>query len=174
MRNLDVIMVKAVRITAVLFFVSVVTFYGCGQSADELYSEGKKLIIDEESFNEGMELLIQFEKKYPKDDRTPEVMLALATGYQSRKQFTESIDMYTKLLKKFPDSDEAYKGMFLLGYMYYEAVHDEEKAKTVLNRFIEMYPDSELTVSAKVLVENIGLPVEEWSTVKKIGVVPEQ
>jgi hypothetical protein len=52
--------------------------------------------------------------------------------------------------------------------MYYEDMKDTERAKAVLNKFITAYPDSGLTVSAKVLLENVGLPVEQWSTVKNI------
>ena len=153
-----------IAITAVITTVT-----GCSKSPDELYAESKELLLNEETFEKGVETLVLFEHKFPNDPRAPEIVLALATSYQSLKNFDEAAQTFQRLIEKYPDSSEAYKGMFLLGYMYYEDVNNEKKAKSILNRFIELYPDSELTVSAKVLVENIGLPVEEWSTVKKIG-----
>ena len=60
---------------------------------------------------------------------------------------------------------------FLLGYLYYDDIKDSEKATQIFQEFITVYPDSELTISAKILLENITLPIEEWSIVKKIGVV---
>jgi len=155
------------------FFVAVVLVVsslcaGCGKSADELYTEGKSLLLGDGTFDEGVKTLLRFEKKHPEDPRAPEVVLAIATAYQSRKNYGEAERTFARLIEKYPGTPEAYKGMFLLGYMYYEDMKDTEKAKTTLDRFIEMYPDSELTVSARVLVENIGLPMEEWSVVRKI------
>ena len=75
---------------------------------------------------------------------------------------------FNRLIEKYPGSDEAYKGMFLLGYMYFDVTKDEEKATSLLTSFIEMYPDSELAISAKVLVENIGLPIDDWSIVRNL------
>jgi TolA-binding protein len=174
LRNHDILKTKAAIVIAVLFFALAFTFAGCSQSADELYAEGKKLILDEETFDSGMELLLRFEKKFPKDQRAPEVMLALSTAYQSREKFNEAADYFKRLIEQYPVSDEAYKGMFLLGYMYYEEMKDENKARSTFDTFIEMYPDSELTVSARILVENIGLPVEEWSVVRSLTQPQEQ
>ena len=101
-------------------------------------------------------------------------MLALATGYQSRRQFDEAVTYFNRLIEKYPGSDEAYKGMFLLGYMYFEEIKDDDKARSTFDRFIALYPDSELTVSARVLLENIGLPVEEWSVVRNLELLTKQ
>jgi TolA-binding protein len=148
-------------------FLMMVT--GCGKSADTLYTEGKALIAKPETQAKGLEMLARFEKRFPKDPRTPEVIFGIASFYQSEKKFSEAEAGFTRLIEKYPDTAEAYKGMFLLGYMYYEDMKDTEKAKTMLNKFIAAYPDSGMmTESAKMLVENIGLPVEEWSTVKNI------
>jgi len=157
-----------------VILVAFFLFIGCGKSADELYTEGKSLLLDESTFDEGVRTLLKFEKKHPEDPRTPEVVLAIATAFQSRKNYGDAERTFDRLIEKYPGTPEAYKGMFLLGYMYYEDMKDTEKAKATLGKFIEMYPDSELTVSAKVLVENIDLPMEEWSIVRKLREKEEQ
>ncbi len=160
----------AVAFLGAALLVSLAT--GCGKSADTLYREGKELIGKPETQAQGMEALAEFEKRFPKDPRTPEVILAVATIHQSERKFADAEAGYARLMEKYPETAEAYKGMFLLGYMYYEDMKDAGQATEVLNRFVDTYPDSGLTVSAKVLLENIGLPVEQWSTVKNIMAQP--
>ncbi len=142
---------------------------GCGKSANDQYTEGKSLVSNPETTAQGLEVLEKFVKRFARDSRAPEVMLAIATINQSEKRFPEAEKAYLRLIEKFPSASEACKARFLLGYMYYDDMKDTEKAKKVLNDFVAAYPESSLAVSAKVLLENIGLPVEEWSTVKKIA-----
>ena len=151
-------------------FLSVAVFLiGCSKSADDLYTEGKFLINKKETLEKGLEKLIKFEKKFPQDNRMPEVILTIASLYQYQKNYDEAASTFERLIDNYPHSPEAYKGKFLLGYMYYDDLNDSEKAVEVLNDFITAYPDSELAVSAKVLLENIDLPVEEWPIVKELG-----
>ena len=174
MRDHSILTIKAVAMLIASSFVMIIMLNSCSKSADDLYTEGKTLLLKEKTFDKGIKSLVRFEKKFPEDPRTPEVMLALATSFQSRKNFNEAAETFIRLINKYPDSAEALKGMFLLGYMYYENIKDEEKARTILSEFIKMHPDSELAVSARVLVENIGLPLEDWSIVKDIKSSPEK
>lgn len=154
--------------TAFIVTLSLLTVVGCGQSPDELFTQGKELIQAEETFDEGFELLQKFTEKNPEDPRNAEATLALATAHQSRKRFDEAVQTYNKLLESHPSTNEACKALFLLGYMYYDDMGDVENARTTLNRFIKTYPDSELTISAKVLIENIDMPVDEWPIIKEL------
>jgi len=155
-------------IILIIFLQLAIIITGCSKSADDLYDESKTLIMKEETFDKGVETLMKFEKKFPKDKRTPEIVLALATSFQARKDFEKAEDTFKRLIEKFPESPEAYKGMFILGYMYFDDMKNKEKAKDILNKFIKMYPDSGLTVSARILIENIGLPLEKWPIVRSI------
>ncbi len=165
---------STLEITITTFCILMIMLSGCGKSPDDLYAEGKAFLINDETFDKGVETLLLFEEKFPEDDRTPEVILAVASSYQSRKKYTTAIETFERLIEKYPDTVEAYKGMFLLGYMYYEDIKDQEKSETVLNKFIELYPDSELTISARVLIENIGLPLEEWSIIDNLEIITEK
>ncbi len=141
---------------------------GCGQSPDKLYSEGKSMIMAEDTFEQGFKKLQKFIEKFPDDPRMPEVMLAVASAWQSKGSFDEAASAYNELISSHPKSNEACKAMFLLGYMYYDSLNDKEKAQKTLSQFIKTYPDSELTVSAKVLIDNLGVPVENWSIVREL------
>ena len=159
---------STLTVLSTIFLISAAFSAGCGKSPDKLYSEGKALVQKNETAAEGIKVFEEFEKKFPKDSRAPEVLLVLATVYQNGNKFSEAEGAYNRLLTNYPKSAEAYKGMFLLGYMYYDDIKDNDRAKLTLNKFIAAYPDSGLAVSARVLVENIGLPVEQWNTVRAI------
>jgi TolA-binding protein len=159
---------RGIVISLVVIIVSVFFFFGCGKSADEMYRQGKEMVGKTETQAQGMEMLNKFVKKHPKDSRAPSVMLAIANIHMNLRQYSEAETAYKLLLEKYPKSAEAYNGMFLLGYMYFDGMKDNAKAKDILGKFVAAYPDSGLTVSAKVLLENIGLPVEQWSTVRNI------
>jgi outer membrane protein assembly factor BamD (BamD/ComL family) len=152
-----------------LVILAAVIVSGCGKSADDLYAEGKSLVAVPATLDKGLETLDAFAKKFPKDPRAPETLLAIATISQNEKRFPAAEAAYTRIIDKYPGTTGAYKARFLIAYMYSEDMNDLQKAKAAFTAFIEAYPDSELTVSAKVLLENLGKPVEEWSAVQKIN-----
>ena len=142
--------------------------WGCGKSADDLYQEALTLAGNSETAEKGLASFALFEKKYPGDSRVPGAVLATATLYQSLKRYDEAVMTFERLIDKYPLTAEAYKGKFLLGYMYFDDMKENEKAKRIFTGFIQAYPDSDLTVSAKMLVENMDIPVEEWSIVREL------
>ena len=101
--------VKMIAVFMLLFFfcLSVVLLTGCGKSADDRYTEGKTLLYHDESFGKGVELFLLFEKKFPNDPRTPEVILTIASGYHVRKDFTKAEKNFLRLIEKYPGSAEA-------------------------------------------------------------------
>ena len=163
--------VKNFYVIFLIFLSTAVFLIGCSESADDLYTEGKILIDKKETLEKGLRKLIKFEKKFPQDNRMPEVILTIASLYQYQKNYDEAASSFERLIDNYPHSPEAYKGNFLLGYMYYDDLNDSEKAGEVLKDFVTAYPDSELAVSAIVLLENISLPVEEWPIVKELGLI---
>ncbi len=145
-------------------------FLGCEKSPDELYREGMILIKMDKTFMKGMKTLRTFEKKFPNDSRTPDVALTYALANQTIRRFDESIDSYRRILETYPGTEEAYKSKFLLGYLYYDELNDTDRATRIFEEFLDEYPESELAVSAEVILRNIDLPIEEWSIMKKFGI----
>lgn len=46
--------------------------------------------------------------------------------------------------------------LFMLGFIHANEIHNYEKAKEYYQKFLELYPNSELAVSAKFELENLG------------------
>lgn len=170
-KSVNGIIGSCVCLFSVLILISILT--GCGQSPGDMYATGRTLLLTEETQQEGVKMLEKFVRKFPDDKRAPEVLLAIAMASQGSNEFEKAEKSFNRLIERYPETPEAYKGMFLLGYMFYDELNDNDRAREVLNRFIAAYPDSGLAMSAKVLVDNMDLPVEEWSTVKELSSNPE-
>ena len=161
--------IRAVNSALAVMVAAVILVTGCGKSADDLYTNGKRLLLDEKTFEKGIGMLEKFEKNNPDDPRTPEVILAVAAAFQGDGQPEKAEQSFLRLIEHYPQSAESCKALFLLGYMYYDMPDATEKARAALEKFIAAYPDSELTVSARILLENLGRPVDEWSIVRNLN-----
>ena len=152
-----------------VFMLFIIILTGsCGMSADDLYTGAMEQSSNPETAGDGLKLLLEFQKRHPGDPRAPEVLLMTASLYQSLRRYGDAIEAFKELPAAYPDSPEAVSSQFLLGYLYYEDLKDTEKANTILSEFLKTHPESDLAVSAKVLLENIDTPVDEWDIIKKI------
>ena len=156
-----------------LLLLTIVFLSGCFQTADKLYKEGKALINKPETQSKGLEKLILFEKRFSGDLRAPEVVLAIAGIQLQQKNYSDAIGTFERLFKNYPVSPEAQKGMFLLGYAYYDQIGDKQKAKETLEEFLRKYPDSELAASAKTILDNLYIPIDQWPVMKQIEKNPD-
>ena len=153
----------------VILLVLALMSAGCGQSADRLYTEGKALVADPETIDRGLAKLLAFDTDFPGDPRAPEVLLTIAGVHQARTDFTRAIETYETLFTRFPGSPEEYKGRFLLAYLYYDQLQDTARAAALYRDFITAYPDSELTASARILLENIDRPIDQWPVIRQLS-----
>lgn len=152
----------------IALFLTLLVTAGCGKSPDDLYSEAKALAADPDTIHDAIQALASFEQRFPDDPRVPEVLLSLASLLQANRDFTAAAQTYERLLDTYRDIPEVYKARFLLGYLYYDTLDNPDMAEQIFTSFIEAYPDSELTLSAQVLLENIDRPVEEWAVIRNL------
>ncbi len=156
-------------IPSLFFLFAFLVSAGCGKSPDKLYSEAKALIANQETVDRGLESLIAFDKNYPRDPREPEILLCIASAYQAKQDYIRAVETYESLSQRYPGTPEEYKGRFLLGYLYYDEMHDMEKAAATFKDFVAAYPDSELTMSARLLLENMDRPIDQWPVVQQLN-----
>lgn len=132
------------------------------QSADELFMKGMTAASDSSTFVEAERLLSRLLKKYPEDQRCDEAMMHLATIAQNRGNGEEAVRLYEELIAQYPGSDRAYQAQFMMGYVYEEMLGDHEQARAAYRKVVENYPDSDLADDAKLSMQNVGKPPEEW------------
>jgi tetratricopeptide (TPR) repeat protein len=85
----------------------------------------------------------------------------LAQVYLSKNDFKGAIEAYEKLLEIYPDDPNNYKPLFMIGFNYSEYLNDHDKARPYFQKVVDDYPNSDLVVSAKFMLENMGKSPEE-------------
>lgn len=82
-------------------------------------------------------------------------------GYESAQilndagRFEEAEAEYRAFCEMFPESPNAEKALFSLGFVLHENLKKNEEAKAVFEEFQRIYPNSELKESVEWLVKNI-------------------
>ncbi|RKZ30743.1 hypothetical protein DRQ36_04405 [bacterium] len=92
---------------------------------------------------------------------TPQGYNEAAQIYLQKEKVKESIAVYEKMLEVYPDREDNFKAIFMIGFNYSEYLQDYDKAGTYFQRVIDDYPDCELVKSAEWMLENMGKPPEE-------------
>jgi len=92
---------------------------------------------------------------------------ALFQAAMDSKDGNQKIDIYSELVRKFPDSKYASQAQFMMGFVYSEELKDYEKAEQTFQVMLKKYPDSELADSARWMLDNMR------DASKKVGSVED-
>lgn len=79
----------------------------------------------------------------------------------------QTIEVYKKILDKFPDGEGLDKVHFLIAFTYSENLKDYENAKPYFQNVFEDYPESDLADDAKWMMENMEKSPEEISFISE-------
>ncbi len=139
-----------------------------GKSEMDLKSDFKKY-ISEKKYNEAEKVIDQLIKDYPESKITDSLVFNFAALYQSKmvenlsneESFKKAIKYYTVIYENYPKSTIAPKSLFITAYLYANELKDLKKAEALYKKFLQEYPNNEFAPSAKVELENLGVPPAE-------------
>lgn len=119
----------------------------------------------------------QLKEKYKPDNyvreevlasmRTPEQLWEIA---QMEPDPYERIQYYRDIVNDYPDHKFAPQALFMIGFVYAEELQFDDQARRTLEELLKKYPDSEVTESAKWMMENMDRPhpaFESFESMKK-------
>ncbi len=66
-----------------------------------------------------------------------------------------AIDYYEKILEFYPDSPEAAKAQFMIGFLFSDKLKNFDAAETAFNTYLENWPTGELAESASYMLEHM-------------------
>jgi peptidyl-prolyl cis-trans isomerase C len=98
-----------------------------------------------------------------KTTRTPEELWQIAQ--EEDANFTR-IQYYRNLVNKYPDHKYAPQALFMIGFVYAEEIQDLVQARRVFDELLKKYPDSEVTESARWMIENLEKPHPKFESVE--------
>jgi|AP59_1055472.scaffolds.fasta_scaffold150904_1 TolA-binding protein len=143
--------------------IALVAWSSCGQqNADELFAAGEKAAADPAELAQAAAHFKAFLEHFAQDPKAPEALKKLAALAQQQGRMQEAIGYYQRVLAEYPDSDHGDEAQFMIAFIYEEYIRDVEKARLAYQLVIDHYPASELAVSARHLLPNVGRNPEEW------------
>lgn len=154
----------------VIFSFVVLLMVSCSSklSDKELLDKGNSE-IHQEKVPEAVASFEELLNEYPDSKLAPEALVQLATIYQNKlikniseeESIKKAVMNFRKIYDDYPESDAAPKGLFMAGFLLANELRDYEQATEVYNLFLEKFPDSELAVSAREELDNMGLTPEQ-------------
>lgn len=146
---------------------------GCGQqSAQELFAAGEAAAADPATADQAVAHFTALLERFSQAPQAPQALRKLAGLAQQQGKMQEAIAYYERVLAEYPASGHGDEAQFMIGFIYEEYIRDLEKARRAYRRVLENYPDSELAVSARHLLPNIGRAPQEWAQFQDKVAVP--
>lgn len=152
-----------------LIFIIAILIVSCsGKSENELKGELDSYLKDKK-FSEAEKTLEIILNDYPDSKSNDSLIFEFAKLYHSKviaklsneQNMKNAIKYYEKLYNEYPKSENAPTAMFMCGFIYANELKDFGKAKEYYNKFLKSFPNHELSASAKIELENLGVPPDE-------------
>jgi len=161
-------------IIIIIFISFIIT--GCSKSDKGLWDDAVKY-QKEQKVTEANNSYEQVYDKHPESPLAPKALFEIGKLYQSRSvkdmnvvaSLNKAVEYYGKIFNEYPNSTEAPKALFMKGFIQSNELQDYPAAKSSFNLFIQKYPNSEMIVSAKAELENMGKSPEEILKKEEVG-----
>lgn len=127
---------------------------------DELFSDETQM-IDRQKANDLIAVYESFADEFPEDTETPVYLFKAGDMAMNLNMPRKAIDIFDKMLNKYPDFEKAPQCLFLKGYVYENDLRDLETAKKIYEEFLVKYPDDEFADDAEISIKNLGKSPEE-------------
>jgi len=118
------------------------------------------------TYNQKMALktIVEYQKfidQYPNDSTVANYLYLAGQLSKSINMYGEAIHKFDVLLKKFPNYEKAPNAQFLIGMIYENDIKDTLKAKLAYQKFIDKYPNNELTNDAELSIKYMSISPED-------------
>ncbi len=152
-----------------LGFLTVVFIVSCStKSDDELFTEAKEK-IKAKDYTEAVRDLRKIINNHPNGKITPKAMFELAQLYHGKvvegvpaeKSLQTAVEYYKKVFEKIPKTIEGERSLFMAAFLDANELKKFNEARELYNKFLKVYPKSELVPSAREEIKNLGIPPEE-------------
>lgn len=87
---------------------------------------------------------------------------------QEQSDFRGAITAYEEFVRRFPNSPDAPKCQFMIGYLYANHLNDLEHGKQAYEKFIRNYPEDKLIKDAQWELDHLGMDVNKIEELNKV------
>ncbi|MCF7920012.1 MAG: peptidyl-prolyl cis-trans isomerase [Candidatus Cloacimonetes bacterium] len=86
---------------------------------------------------------------------TAEEYFQNAENSQKKRRYKDAIYYYDQICELYPNSQDAYKALFMKGFLYSEEMNDKDMAIEIFSKVISEYPEGELHESADFMIKEL-------------------
>ena len=108
-----------------------------------------ELLLRQNKYSESLALLDSINFLYPDNNLEDDIWYVKAHIFKNQKKIDLAVDMYNKILKKYPDELKADNALFELAEIYENILGDRKKAMQLYEKLFLDYPNSTLAVEAR-------------------------
>ena len=96
--------------------------------------------------------------------QSEEALFQSASKAEQASKFVDAVGYYDTIIKKYPDSPNRDKALFMAGYLKYEALKQNDEAIASFKELMTKYPESDLVDDAEFMMKAIGLGKDALAT----------
>jgi outer membrane protein assembly factor BamD (BamD/ComL family) len=161
------VMKKIFSIPAAIFFI--VLLFACESKTELELFESAQNNIKAENYSQALMDFEQILEKYGEGKYAGRAILEIGKLYHGKviKNLTvnesmhKAVEYYERYYENYPKEAEAQQALFMSGFILANEIKDYLAAREVYTKFINEYPNSELSISAKAELDNLGKDPEE-------------
>ena len=117
-------------------------------AAENLYEQGRDLILNKGDTSKGRATLEEFIKAKPQSELIPNAYYWIGEAYYSEKNFENAIVQFQDVIEKYPSHSKASAALYKQA-LAFESLGEGKKAAALLKKLIEVYPASDEAKKAK-------------------------
>ncbi|MBD3289813.1 tetratricopeptide repeat protein [candidate division KSB1 bacterium] len=84
--------------------------------------------------------------------KTKEELMTMAEQYEAEENFLTAIKTYQRVLKKYPDAEEAVQAKYKIALIYSNNLNDFEKSVETHKDLIDKYPESKYAAQSLFMI----------------------
>ena len=159
------------KINLLLAVAIIAVFASCNNKKQNSINEIKTLekevyadsvvLLNQKTANKLLELYVAFDNKYPNDTLNPIFLFKAGELAMNMSRSTQAIVLLNKFEKRYPNNKKAPYCIFFQAFIYENQLHNLDKAKEYYERFINDFPNHELTDDAQISINNLGKSLED-------------
>jgi len=114
-----------------------------------------KEIYDARKLSDARAIYQQVRDVFPTDSSANQATLMIAQTYNEEENYQQALDEYTTLYGVWPNNADAYKAIFMKGFILSENLKNETLALQAFQEMLQRFPKSDLSDDATFMVKNI-------------------
>lgn len=141
----------------------------CSSKSDKEFFDSAQNFIKDSKFSEALTEFEMLVEEHSGSEYAPKALAEIAKLYHANlipniskeESYKKAVQYYKQVFDEYPKSPEAENSLFMSGFVKANELNDFNNAKVDYELFLKNFPQSELSQSVKIELDNLGIKPEE-------------